>query len=270
MRIEIITIVKWLSANKLAFNADKTEFMIFDSSDTVGKLQVELNELTIDINECKEVKYLGLMLDSKLSFKSHIDYVKKKVTKRIGAMYRSKSLLPLKFRKMFANALMLPQFDYLDTIYNRASTTKLKELDILYKKVAKIALGVDKTEASLNVYQDMKWLPLHLRRQLHLANYMYRIINSNCPTNFTNKFRYVSGGSRSGNNCNLYVDRSISHKNFYYLGAKCWNILSSDLRNATDISAFSSKFKKTLLSSITEDSGYTVNNQYDYFYCPKQ
>ena len=43
-------------------------------------------------------------------------------------------------------------------------------IDVLYKKVAKIALGVEKTESSINVYKDMKWLPLHLRRQVHLSS----------------------------------------------------------------------------------------------------
>ena len=68
-------------------------------------------------------------------------------------------------RKVFANALMQPQFDYLDSIYYRAGITKLTELEQLYKK----ALGVFQTLSSLNVYRDMKWLPLHLRRQLHLS-----------------------------------------------------------------------------------------------------
>ncbi len=113
---------------------------------------------------------------------------------------------------MFANALMLPQFDYLDIIYNKSGVTKLKELDILYKKVAKIALDVPRTESSLNVYKDMKWLPLHLRRQVHLTSYMFRIINEMCPSPMCNKFNYVSGGSRNGENCNLYINKSKSHK----------------------------------------------------------
>ena len=50
--------------------------------------------------------------------------------------------------------------DYLDTIYGRASKTKLHELDILYKKVAKIVLGVEKTQSSINVYKDMTAGPL--------------------------------------------------------------------------------------------------------------
>ena len=200
MKIELITIIKWLSYNKLSFNASKTEFMIFDGIDDTLELSVELSGTCIKISECKVTKYLGLMLDSKLTFKQHVDYIKQKIMKRLGAMYRSSKLLPVKYRKMFANALMLPQFDYLDTIYCRASKTKLAELDLLYKKVGKIALGVPQTESSVTIYKDMKWLPLHLRRQLHLSNYMYRIMNDNCPTNFRNKFRYVSGG-RSSDNC---------------------------------------------------------------------
>ena len=270
MKIELITIIKWLSANKLSFNANKTEFMIFDSADLdhEDQITVKLNDTTITIKECKETKYLGLMLDCKLNFKSHIDYIKKKVLKRIGAMYRSKGLLPIKYRKMFANALMLPQFDYLDTIYYRAGKVKLAELDLLYKKVAKIALGVPQTESSLNVYNDMKWLPLHLRRQLHLSNYMYRIINDMCPTNFTNKFSYLSGGSRNGESCNLYISNSASHKEFYYLGAKCWNNLSPDTRRLPDISSFSKSYKLKLLSSVIADPSYVTNNSFEHFYSP--
>ena len=125
--------------------------MIFDNQEHTDQISVEFLETCITINECKVTKYLGLMLDSKLTFKQHVDHVKRKIMKRMWAMYRSSKLLPIKYRKMFANALMLPQFDYLDTIYCRASKTKLAVLDLLYKKVGKIALGVFQTESSLTV-----------------------------------------------------------------------------------------------------------------------
>ena len=266
MKIELITIFKWLSVNRLSLNSNKTVFLLFDSTDISHEINVECNLRSITIKECKETKYLGLILDNKLNFKSHVDHIIKKITKRIGAMYRSKSLLPIKYRKMFANALMLPQFDYLDTIYCRASKTKLAELDVIYKKVAKIALDVPQTESSLNVYKEMKWLPLHLRRQLHLSNYMFRIIHDDCPTNFMNKFSYISGGSRNSESCNLYINRSYSHKNFQYLGAKCWNNLSADMRNLTDVDSFNKSYKKLLLDSILTDSNYTVDNSFDKFY----
>ena len=103
--------------------------------------------------------------------------------------------------------MLEPQFDYLDIIYSKAGKSKLRELDILYKKVAKIALNVSTRESSISVYNDMKWLPLHVRRQLHLSAYMFRIIHNQSPSNVMNKFKFVSGGSREGDNCNLYTQK---------------------------------------------------------------
>ena len=72
----------------------------------------------------------------------------------------------------------------LDIIYSINSKIKLHELDILYKNVAKIALGAEKTEGGINVYRELKWLPLHLRRQVHLSDSMLKIIKGHVPSNF--------------------------------------------------------------------------------------
>ena len=167
---------------------------------------------------------------------------------------------------MFANSLMLPIFDYLDIIYSKAGKSKLSELDVLYKKIAKIALDVSTTESRLTVYSAMKWLPLHLRRQVHLSTYMFRIIKNISPSNCMNKFKYVSGGSRNSNRCNLYVPKSKSLKKFTFLGAKCWNTLPQDLRELEDVKTFSSAYKCRLLDSITDNSNYRENNCFSYFY----
>ena len=45
----------------------------------------------------------------------------------------------------------------------------------------------------------MNWLPLHLRRQVHLSSYMFKIIKGQGPSKFINKFSYISWGSRDGN-----------------------------------------------------------------------
>ena len=83
-----------------------------------------------------------------------------------------------------------------------------------------------------------------------------------------NKFSFISGGSRDGNSCNLYTPKSKTLKHFYYLGAKCWNNLSSDLRNLGDAGSFSKIYKAELLQSIISDPNYIPNNSFDFFYRP--
>ena len=269
MKNELELIINWLRVNKLCLNADKTKFMIFDNVTGLDQFEItykNYTKQTIREEKVRTKKYLGLVLDHQLKFYHHIDYIKKKIAKRIGAMYKSKTLLPLKYRKMFANSLMLPYFDYLDIIWNKTAKTKLNELDILYKKVAKIALDYDIQESSKKVYQDMGWLPLHLRRQLHLSTYMYKIINGLSPPQFRNQFVYISGGSRDGENCNLYTKISKTHKQLYFLGAKCWNVIAKPLRQAESAKIFSKTLKNQLLSSISTDEGYIVDNAHDLIY----
>ena len=132
--------------------------------------------------------------------------------------------------------------------------------------MAKIALDVKVRESSIEVYKNMEWLPLHLRRQLHLSAYMYRIINENCPRHFIGKFLYISGGSRHGESCNLYTQKSKSHKEFFYLGAKAWNILPQSLRASESVKIFSSSYKKVLMESVTNDRNYQINNCFSALY----
>ena len=40
---------------------------------------------------------------------------------------------------------------------------------------------------------------------------------------------------------------------YYYLGAKCWNVLSNNLRECDDIKLFSKQYKQKLLNSIIND-----------------
>ena len=269
IKSELLSIVNWLKANRLCLNGDKTKFMIFDKETYSDHIDIRSGNsilLTMKEEKVRYKKYLGLVLDHNLNFYHHIDYIKKKIAKRVGAMYKSKNLLPLKYRKMFANSLTLPFFDYLDLIWSKTTKMKLNELDILYKKIAKIALDYDILERSKKVYEDMKWLPLHLRRQLHLSTYMYKIINGTSPSQFIDKFVYISGGTRGGDNCDLYTNKSRTHKQFFYLGAKCWNNLPQASRHAESSKHFSCKLKNDLLNSIKHDACYAVNNSYDFIY----
>ena len=114
----------------------------------------------------------------------------------------------------------------------------------------------------------MGWLPLHLRRQVHYTNYVFRVLHSEAPTQFSETFSYVSGGSRDAERCNLYISKSRTHKTFSYLGAKCWNLLANVCRNFEDCKKFSKYLKQCLLHAISSDPLYRVNNKFDNFYTP--
>ena len=177
-------------------------------------------------------------------------------------MYRSKYFLPLYHRKMFANSLILPHFDYLDIIYNKATQNTLKKLDILHRKIAKIALNVKSTHTKKDTYVEMNWLPLQLRRQTNLATVMFKVINGIAPPNISNLFNYCSG-SRSSEQCNLIIDNTTGHKEFKYIGAKCWNDVPTKLRECGSFKSFRKGYKTIMFETYKNKVDYNYNNIYD-------
>ncbi|GJQ66528.1 hypothetical protein Trydic_g4514 [Trypoxylus dichotomus] len=82
----LATILDWSRANKLTFNAGKSEAPIFGKTHGQRRPTFQLETETI---HCKEnVKYLGVVIDEKLNVKAHVDYATGKtreITNKIGA-----------------------------------------------------------------------------------------------------------------------------------------------------------------------------------------
>ena len=73
IEVEFQNIINWSHLNKLTINKSKTKEIIFWKS---GKVSKNLNIPTIpQIERVQQVRLLGVILSSNLSFKPHIDYV---------------------------------------------------------------------------------------------------------------------------------------------------------------------------------------------------
>jgi len=76
----------WLMANKVSLNIDKTNFIIFHSPQKVKGHRVKLIISNREIMQEKFIKYLGLLIDSHLSWKYHILHISKKIKRCIGIL----------------------------------------------------------------------------------------------------------------------------------------------------------------------------------------
>ena len=96
---ELPKIYSWVNANKLSLNIDKTNFMLFTPRNC-SRCTEDIVINGIRIQEVKETKFLGVIIDNKLNWSSHISYISKKVAKGIGII--------LKSRKVFNNETIPP------------------------------------------------------------------------------------------------------------------------------------------------------------------
>ena len=68
---ELRNLYTWLSVNRLSLNIDKTNFIIFHPYNKPLRYSVTIKIHKKAINEKKSIKYLGVFIDSTLSWKEH-------------------------------------------------------------------------------------------------------------------------------------------------------------------------------------------------------
>ncbi|XP_062713362.1 uncharacterized protein LOC134290278 [Aedes albopictus] len=82
----IDTVEDWMREKKLSLAHHKTEIVVISNRKNVQHATIVVGECTIDSK--REVRHLGVMLDDRLNFNNHVDYVCKKATVVISALSR--------------------------------------------------------------------------------------------------------------------------------------------------------------------------------------
>ena len=136
---EIEKVFDWLSVNKLSLNIQKTHYMIFHSRKNIKiNFDVLINNEIINKVEC--TKFLGVLIDSKLTWCNHISYLKRKISKGIGIL--------CKLRKCFSSSTLLtlyysfiyPYLLYCIEVWGNTSQCYVFPLFKLQKKAIRIIL----------------------------------------------------------------------------------------------------------------------------------
>ena len=97
---ELGNVNEWLKANKLSLNIKKSNFVIFPPRQKNMPLLPRIKILDSVTNTYANlemidyVKYLGLMIDSNLSWKYHIESICHKISKSIGIIAKIRHFVP--------------------------------------------------------------------------------------------------------------------------------------------------------------------------------
>ena len=94
MNNDLRSLFTWLCANRLSLNVAKTEFIIFKPPRTRLRERITLKLNCTTLNESKKIKYLGLIMDERLTWSFHIHELSKKLNRSIGILYKLRNLCP--------------------------------------------------------------------------------------------------------------------------------------------------------------------------------
>ena len=109
---ELTHIVDWLTVNKLSLNIKKIK--IFCSKQRILKTTEIPNVIInhIPIERVTYFKFLGVIIDSNLTWSNHINHISNKLSRICGVLSRLKHYVPVLILKRIYNSLFLSHPNY--------------------------------------------------------------------------------------------------------------------------------------------------------------
>ena len=243
----------WAWQWKMHFNSEKTEEVIF-STKRVKPWHPPLilgNDL---VTRKSEHKHLGMILDTKLNFQSHVREAICKARRGIGIIrylskYVSRDVLDQPY-KLYVR----PHLDYGDIIYHKYDPDLrldlTKRLEQTQYSAALAVTGAWRGTSRQRLFNELGWENLYNRRWCRRLCHFFTLKTTQHPEylfshippkrkityNLRNPSAYPEKGSRTARFSSTYFQNVTAE----------WNLLNSDLRNSESLAAF----KRKLISTV--------------------
>ena len=198
---ELMNVPSWMSLNKLALNIRKTQMLQFNHTSNVQFMGVYL------VND-ESAKSLGIDIDTKLSFHSHIKHLVKRLSKQLSVIARLRHYVSRGTLLKYYQTFIEPIITYGLLVYGCTSRHQLNDIYIIQKKVLKLIHFKPQFHPSRKLFFQNGFLIVFELYAMELLNFCLESVRGeNCPY-FLNSFYRTR--------FNVYETRSVSSGAFYH------------------------------------------------------
>jgi hypothetical protein len=247
---DLASINEWADKWLVTFSPPKTKELLISNKAPHDHPALYLNNERIA--EVKHHKHLGIHLSHNLSWNKHAEETAKKATKCLGILRPLKFLLDRASLETLYKSFIRPILEYADIIWD-APDAHRHGLDILEKvqtEAARIVTGATARCSTENLYNEVGWEKLSLRRRLHRSTMMYKIMTGIAPQTLTSKIpSRIDARTRYHlrNRADLEVPmaRLVSYsQSFFPAAVRLWNEFTEAIKNSPSVASFKHNFLK--------------------------
>ena len=181
----------WCECNKLTINYGKTHYIVFHAKNK--KIPTELDTIKINhkiVKRKKFKKYLGIIIDEKLTWNEHITYVYKSLLKYYGIFNQIKSFVNKKIIRQLYFAFICSKIKYGIEVYGSCSKEHLHRLQVIQSGLLKMFLRLDRRTDTDLLHKSIRLLRVDDIYRQQLIMFTNNCLLKRLPHTFDNYFEH--------------------------------------------------------------------------------
>ena len=161
------------------------------------------------------MKFLGVLLDETLSWRSHLVELSRKFARSVGIIHNLRHYVPLDTLIYIYYALFYPFLTYGIAVWCATYENLLKPVLTAQKKVIRAITLSEPTVHSSPLFSDLKILTLGDIFELYISSFVFECHNDIAPAHFRDFFRPISSIHSYNTRGATRGDVSLSEKTHY-------------------------------------------------------
>ena len=181
---DIVCLLEHATKHCLTVNASKSSVVVFGSEPAASfvrdSLRVTVNDSVLEV--ASEARSLGVILDSELRFRKHINSLLARAYSTLKLLYTNRLLLNKKLKTQLCDTLVLSIFNYGDVLYGPClDSVYVTKIQRVQNACLRFVHGIRKRERISHTLGWVGWLNMSRRRALHSACLYHKIILHKSP-----------------------------------------------------------------------------------------
>lgn len=242
----------WFRSNFLSLNFNKTHFLQF-STKTQKENKIQIITTNSIITNTNSTKFLGLTIDSTLSWRDHISCLTSKLTK---ACYAIRTIKPF----VAPNTLRTVYYSYFHSVMSYGvifwgNSHLSNNIFKIQKRIIRIITNKGKRDSCRNLYKQLQILTLPSQYifslLLFVAKHRDLFLSNSEIHNINTRFNY-----------NLHLpttNLTLVQKGVLYSGSRIYNQLPTYIK---DLSTDLKRYKAKLRAFLLEHTCYSIEEFY--------
>ncbi len=235
--------------NQLTVNLAKTCFSVFSNKNSNSIETLKWGDTIICRVPC--TKYLGIYVDEKLSWKQHIEFVRKKLCKLTYVFRVLSQYIDKKQICQLYYAYVYPHIYYAIEVYGTCSNTAIKTLQVTQNNLLRVLLRVNRRFSATAIHKELGILKVCNVFEKAVLTFVHKGKHNLLPCVFNDYYHNITERNiRSKRLNDLYVEFSRTSggmKSIRILGAKLWNKLPTELKDVQSSYNFKKMAREYLL-----------------------